>query len=57
MPRSMFLQNPYDLELDFGYFVGTSMFRFCAKLCTKLLKGSFYINYPVILINLPKCFL
>jgi hypothetical protein len=42
------------LELGFGYVVGTSMFRYCAKNCTELLKGSFYINYLVILINLPR---
>jgi hypothetical protein len=44
----------HDLELDFGYVVGTRMFRFCAQNCTKLLKESFYINYLVILKNLPR---
>jgi hypothetical protein len=44
----------HDLELHFGYVVGTSMFRFCANICTKLLKESFYINNLVILINLPR---
>jgi hypothetical protein len=42
------------LELDFGYVVETSMFRSCAKICTKLLKESFYMNYLVILSNLPR---
>jgi hypothetical protein len=40
--------------MDFGYVVGTSMVRSGAKNCTKLLKESFYINYLVILINLPR---
>jgi hypothetical protein len=44
----------HDLELNFGYVVGTSMCRSCAKLCTKLLKESFYINYRVILTKLPR---
>jgi hypothetical protein len=44
----------HDLEQDFGYVVGTSMFRFCAKSFTKLLKEYFYINYLVILTNLPR---
>jgi hypothetical protein len=44
----------HDLELDFGYVVGTSMVRFCAKICTKLLKEYFYINYLVILTNPPR---
>jgi hypothetical protein len=44
----------HDLELDFGYVVSISMFRFCAKNCTKLMKESFYINYLVILINLSR---
>jgi hypothetical protein len=47
-------KSTQDLELDFGYVVGTSMFRFCAKKCTKLLKKSFYKNHLVILINLPR---
>jgi hypothetical protein len=46
----------HDLELDFVYVVSTSMCRSCAKNCTKLLKESFYINYLVILTNLPRCF-
>jgi hypothetical protein len=44
----------HELELDFGYVVGTSMGRSCAKICTKLLKEYFYINYLVILTNLPR---
>jgi hypothetical protein len=44
----------HDLQLDFGYVVGTSMVRSYAKICTKLLKESFYINYLVILTNLPR---
>jgi hypothetical protein len=44
----------HDLELDFGYVVGTSMCRSCTKNCTKLLKESYYINYLVILTNLPR---
>jgi hypothetical protein len=44
----------HDLELDFGHAVSTSMCSSCAKNCTKLLKESFYINYLVILINLPR---
>jgi hypothetical protein len=47
-------KSTQDLELDFGYVVGTSMSRFCAKNCTKLLKGSFYINCFVKLTNLPR---
>jgi hypothetical protein len=42
------------LELDFGYVVSTSMCRSCAKNCTKLLKESFYINYLMLLTNLPR---
>jgi CRISPR/Cas system-associated protein Csm6 len=44
----------HDLELDFGYVVETSMCRFCAKICTKFLKEYFYMNYLVILSNLPR---
>jgi hypothetical protein len=44
----------HDLELDFGYDVGISMCRSCAKNCTMLMKKSFYINYLVKLTNLPR---
>jgi hypothetical protein len=44
----------HDLELDFGYVVETSMCRSGAKICPKLLKESFYINYLVLLTNLPR---
>jgi hypothetical protein len=42
------------LELDFGYVVGTSMYRSCAKNFTELVKESFYINYLVNLTNVPR---
>jgi hypothetical protein len=50
----MFLQNLRDLELDFGYVVLHAMTGHHTKICTKLLKGSFCINYLVMLINLPR---
>jgi hypothetical protein len=33
-------KSTQDLELDFGYVVATSIPSLCAKICTKLLKGS-----------------
>jgi hypothetical protein len=42
------------MEPNFGYVVGTSMDRICAKNCTKLLKKSFYKTHFVKLINLPR---
>jgi hypothetical protein len=47
-------KSVHDLELDFGYVVGTSMFRFCAKICSKLIEEFFYINYLGLLENLPR---
>jgi hypothetical protein len=44
----------HDLELNFGYVLDTSMCRSCAKICTKLLKESFYMIYLVLLSNLPR---
>jgi hypothetical protein len=46
----------HDLELNFGYVVQTSMCRSCAKISTKVLKEYVYINYLVILSNLPRWF-
>jgi hypothetical protein len=55
IPRSVFLQKSlHDLELDFGYVVVTNMCRSFAKICTKLLKKSFYMIYLVLLTNLPR---
>jgi hypothetical protein len=40
IPKFVFLQNPHKiLELDFGYVVGTSLFRFCAL--HKVVEGIF----------------
>jgi hypothetical protein len=44
----------HDPELDFGYVVDISMSRPCAKICTNLLKESFYMIYLVLLSNLPR---
>jgi hypothetical protein len=42
------------LELDFGYVVSTSMSRSCAKICTELMKKSFYLICLVLLTNLSR---
>jgi hypothetical protein len=54
LPRSDSAKYIHDHELDFGYVVDTRLCRLCSKICTKLLKESFYINYLVILTNLPR---
>jgi hypothetical protein len=54
MSKHVSAKSMRGLELDFGYVLDTSMCRSCAKTCTKLLKESCYINYLVILTNLPR---
>jgi hypothetical protein len=52
--RFVFLQNPHKiLRWILDILWELVCLGFFAKICTKLLKGSSYINYLVILINLP----